>query len=47
MYYVYYILEDISNTISLNLLYRGLVILLDWLLSRLAPDRLITASTLS
>ena len=37
------ILENISNTISLNLLYRGLVILLDWLLSRLAPDRLITA----
>ena len=41
------ILEDISNTISLNLLYRGLVILLDWLLSRLTPNRLITTSTLS
>ena len=37
------ILENISNTVSLNLLYRGLVILLDWLLFRLAPDRLITA----
>ena len=44
---VTYLLGDIGNTISLDLLYRGLVILLGWLLSRLVPDRLITISTLS
>ena len=39
--------ENISNTISPDLLYRGLVTLLGWLLSRLASDELITASILS
>jgi len=40
-------LRNVSNTISLDLLYRGLVILLGWLLSRLASNGLITTSTLS
>jgi len=44
---VFTISRDISNTVSLNILYRGLFILLDWSLSRLAPDGLITAFTLS
>jgi len=39
--------ENIGNTVSLDLLYKGLVTLLGWLLSRLAPDRLITTSILS
>ena len=43
---VTYLSEDIGNTISLDLLYRGLVILLGWSLSRLVPDGLITVSTL-
>jgi len=30
--------EDISNTISLDPLYRGLVTLLGWSLPRLAPN---------
>jgi len=38
---------NIGNTVSLDPLYRGLVILLGWLLPRLAPNRLITTSTLS
>jgi len=37
---------DIGNTISLDLLYRGLVTLLDWLLFKLAPNGLITTSIL-
>ena len=40
------VLGNIGNIVSLNLLYRSLVILLDWLLPRLAPDRLIDISTL-
>ena len=39
--------ENIGNTVSLDLLYKGLVTLLGWLLSRLAPDRLIKTSILS
>ena len=38
--------ENISNTISPNLLYKDLVILLGLLLPRLAPDGLVTVSTL-
>jgi len=34
--------EDINNTISLDLFYRGLVTLLGYSLPRLAPDRLVT-----
>ena len=36
--------ENISNIISLVLLYKNLVILLDWLLLRLASNGLITIS---
>ena len=35
---------NIGNTISSDLLYKGLIILLDWSLSRLAPDGLIIVS---
>ena len=37
-------LGDISNTISLDLLYRGLVMFLSWSLPGLASDELITTS---
>jgi len=40
-------LGNISNTVSLDPLYRDLVTLLGWSLPRLAPDGLITVSTLS
>jgi len=40
------VLGNIGNIVSLDLLYRSLVILLDWLLPRLAPDGLIAISTL-
>jgi len=39
---MWFISEDIGNIISLDPLYRGLVILLGWLLFRLAPNGLIT-----
>ena len=39
--------ENIGNTVSLDPLYKGLVILLSQLLSILAPDELITALILS
>jgi len=35
------VLENIGNTVSLDPLYRGLVILPDWSLSRLASNGLI------
>ena len=40
-------LGDIGNIVSPDPLYRGLVKLLGWLLPRLAPNKTITASTLS
>jgi len=39
-------LDNIGNTVSPDPLYRDLVTLLDWSLSRLAPNRLITVSIL-
>ena len=41
------LLEDISNTVSPDQFYKGLITLLDWLLLRLASDKLITTSILS